>query len=226
MKNLTIEFSSFKRLLQNCPDIKVMDCKSQFDPPSESRRRGGMAELREAGFDVEDWLGQIITLTKGNSISYHVIRNRQGRGEGSFNLIDPQEFLLESEPWVAKQGATPEDRSLLAKVRVIDQPNVAQTFTAVVVGSSSPPKLPNSLVYCRRGRVLPLGIGFKDYYEHLAAFMGILNWQLLFSEASTQDGTFQADFEQLKENFEDFKAMFPGRDFSLWQNKLAEKGLN
>lgn len=226
MGNLTIEFSSFKRALQNCPEIKVMDCKSQFDPPSESRRRSGMAELREAGYEVEEWLGQVITLTKGNTISYHVIRNRQGRGEGSFHLIDPQEFLLESEPWVAKQGATPEDRSLLAKVRVIDQPNVAQTFTAVVVGAGSPPKVPTSLVYCRRGRVVPMSIGFRDYYAHLARFMGILNWQLLFSEASPNDALFQPDFQQLRENWEDFAAMFPGRDFGLWEAKLKEKGLN
>ena len=81
MRNVTVLFTNFKRALGNCPDIKIIDEKSQFDPPSESRKKSGLAELRDEGFDIDAWLGSVITLSKGNSITYHVIRNRQNKGE-------------------------------------------------------------------------------------------------------------------------------------------------
>jgi hypothetical protein len=225
MKNLTILFSSFKRALENCPNIKVIDCKSQFDPPSESRKKAGLAELREAGYEVEDWLGAAITLSKGNSMTYHVIRNRQNRGEGSFNLNNPQEFLAEPEPWIVKQAATDADRHLLQHVRVIDQPSVAQTFTGVVVDTNCLPLLPQKLVYCRRGHVFPLRLSLQQYYETLPEFMGLLNWQLLFTEAHPKSPNVATDFEHLQAGLEDFKEIFPGRDFQLWETKLKEKGI-
>jgi hypothetical protein len=225
MKNLTILYASFKRALENCPNIKVIDSKNQFDPPSESRKKAGLAELREEGYDVEDWLGSVISLSKGNSITYHVIRNRQNRGEGSFNLNNPQEFLVESEPWVAKNATNDADRHILINVRVIDQPNVAQTFTGVVMESGMPPKVPQRLVYFRRGKVLPMDITFQQYYEFLPEFMGLVNWQLLFTGAEVQSSHFAQDFDQLKTGLEDFKEIFPTRNFSLWEKKLHERNL-
>lgn len=225
MKNLTILYASFKRALENCPNIKVIDSKSQFDPPSESRKKAGLAELREAGFEVEDWLGAAITLSKGNSMIYHVIQNRQNLGEGSFNLNNPQEFLAEPEPWIVKQGATDADRHMLQHVRVIDQPSVAQTFTGVVVDEHCLPMLPTKLVYCRRGAVYPMRLSFQKYYETLPEFMGLLNWQLLFTEADAKSAKLTTDFEDLLRGLEAFQSFFPDRDFSLWENKLKEKGL-
>lgn len=225
MKNLTILYSSFKRALENCPNIKVIDCKNQFDPPSESRRKAGLAELREQGFEVEDWIGNAIMLSKGNSITYHVIRDRQNRGEGSFNLNNPQEFLVEAEPWLAKQATNEADQQLLKRVRIIDQPNVAQTFTGVVMEAGAPPSLPGKLIYFRRGHVLPMQLSFKDYYETLAHFMGLLNWQLLFTQVDPNSSPLAADFAALKTGYEDFRALFPTWDLGLWQRKLGELAL-
>jgi hypothetical protein len=225
MKNLTILYTGFKRALENCPNIKVIDCKNQFDPPSESRKKAGLAELREEGYAVEDWLGSVISLSRGNSITYHVIRNRQNRGEGSFNLNNPQEFLVEPEPWVAKNATNEADRQILNQVRIIDQPNVAQTFTGVMVESGMPPQLPSHLIYFRRGRVLPMDISFQQYYELLPEFMGLVNWQLLFTEADAKSPQFAQDFEQLKTGWEDFKEIFPARNFSMWEKKLHERNL-
>lgn len=225
MKNLTVLYSSFKRALENCPNIKVIDCKSQFDPPSESRKKNGLAELREEGFELDPWLGTVIALSKGNCITYHVIINRQNKGEGSFNLNNPQEFLIEPEPWVAKLATNEADKALLKRVRVIDQPSVNQTFTGLVIEGDSPPRIPEKLVYFRRGQILPMRLGFRDYYETLPEFMGILNWQLLYTDADPQHPHFAADFEHLKAGLEDFREIFPGRDFSLWKKLLSERQL-
>jgi hypothetical protein len=223
MKNLTILYSGFKRALENSPHIKVIETRNQFDPPNESRKRSGIAELKEAGFEVNEWLGAIIGLSKGNSMTYHVIRDRQNKGEGSFNLIDPLEFLLEFEPWVVKNGTNEADRQLLKKVRVIDQPNVAQTFTGLVMEPGSPPDLPQQLVYFRRGRLLPMSLPFSEYYETLAHFMGIVNWQLLFTDANPADLEFKESFRNLQATYEAFVEVFQDRDFSLWAQRLAAK---
>ena len=225
MRNLTILFSSFKRALENSPHIKIIDSRSQFDPPSEARKRSGMAELMEEGFETNDWLASVIGLSKGNSITFHVIRDRQNRGEGSFNLNAPHEFLLESEPWVAKNGTNEADQQLLKKVRVIDQPNVAQTFTGVVMEATSPPKLPTQLVYFRRGHLLPLSLPFAEYYETLASFMGIIDWQLLYTQADAKAVGLAACFEQLTDTYKTMLLIFPEQDFSLWTQKMRDKGL-
>jgi hypothetical protein len=225
MQNLTILYSNFKKALESSPHIKVIDSRSQFDPPSDSRKRTGLAELGEEGFDTDAWLGSVICLSKGNSMTYHVIRDRQNRGEGSFNLNNPHEFLVEAEPWVVKNASTEADQQLLKRVRVIDQPNVAQTFTGVVMGAGSPPKIPQELVYFRRGHLLPMSLPFSAYYETLAAFMGIVDWQLLYTDADRSLEGLAICFEQLIDSYEAFKLIFPDRDLSLWGAKLREKGL-
>lgn len=225
MRNLTVLFTNFKRALGNCPEIKIIDEKSQFDPPSESRKKSGLAELRDEGFEIDTWLGSVITLSKGNSITYHVIRNRRNKGEGSFNLNNPQEFLMEPEPWLAKLAQNDADRELLKMVRVIDQPSINQTFTGVIVEKDSPPKVPSKLVYFRRGHLLPMRLSFHEYYETWAEFMGILNWQLLYTDAEEGNPNFAADFEQLKASLSDFREMFPGRDFGVWERMLREREL-
>ncbi|MBK9449753.1 MAG: hypothetical protein IPN95_10205 [Bacteroidetes bacterium] len=225
MRNVTVLFTNFKRALGNCPDIKIIDEKSQFDPPSESRKKSGLAELRDEGFDIDAWLGSVITLSKGNSITYHVIRNRQNKGEGSFNLNNPQEFLIEPEPWVAKLATNEMDRERLKKVRIIDQPSVNQTFTGLIVDGQSPPKIPSELVYFRRGKLLPMKLSFFDYYETLAEFMGILNWQLLFTDVDPAHPDLKSDFSQLSASLEDFKEIFPSRDFGVWEKMLLERQL-
>jgi hypothetical protein len=225
MRNLTILYSSFKRALENSPHIKVIDSRSQFDPPSESHKRAGAGELRADGFEVDDWLQAIIGLSKGNSVTYHVIRDRQNRGEGSFNLNSPQEFLLEAEPWVAKNATNDADKALLQKVRVIDQPSVAQTFTGIVTSADTPPKIPQQLVYFKRGHLLPMDLSFTDYYEMLANFMGIVDWQLLFTDATPATPGLGVCFEQLLDSYEAFRVIFPDRDFSIWEAKLRAKQL-
>lgn len=225
MKKQTVIYSGFKQALENCPSIKVVEVKNQFNPPSESRKRAGMAELREAGFEVEDWIGDVIGLSKGNSISYHIIRDRKNRGEGSFSLNDPQEFLVEAEPWLAKSAKQEADRPLFNRLRVIDQPNVAQTFAAVVMEAGSPPKLPQQVVFVRKGTLLPMDLVFRDYYAALPEFMGILNWQLLYTAADPQGSEHKADFEQLRNSYDDLKQLFPSRNFSVWAEKLAKFGL-
>jgi hypothetical protein len=225
MKNLTIQFTNFKRALESCPDIKVLESRDQFDPPSEGRKKAGLSDLREEGFEVDDWLGTIIGLSKGNSMTYHVIRERQNRGEGSFNLASPQEYLIESEPWLSKNGASPADVQLLKRVRVIDQPSVAQTFTGLLMEEDSPPIVPDQLVYFRRGSLLKMTLGYRDYFEGLVAFMGFLNWQLLFTDADHKSVFFKSDFLQLANGYHDFVSLFPGREFTLWEAKLHERGL-
>lgn len=225
MRNLTILFTSLKRALENSPHIKIIDNRSQFDPPSEARKRTGMAELMEEGFETNEWLASIIGLSKGNSITYHVIRDRQNRGEGSFNLNAPHEFLLESEPWVAKNGTNEVDQQLLKKVRVIDQPNVNQTFTGVVMDADCPPKLPSKLVYFRRGYLLPMTLPFVNYYETLASFMGIIDWQLLYTEGDAKAGGLAACYDQLIDTYKAMKLIFPDQDFALWTQKMRDKGL-
>lgn len=225
MQNLTILFSSFKKALENSPHIKVIDSRSQFDPPSESRKRIGLAELKEEGFEGNDWLGTIIGLSKGNSITYHVIRDRQNRGEGSFNLNNPQEFLVEPEPWVVKNATTEADAQVLKRVRVIDQPNVAQTFTGVLLEAGCPPDVPQKLVYFRRGHLLPMSLSYSDYYHTLAAFMGIIDWQLLYTNATRATTGLEICLDQLTDSYEAFRLIFPERDLSLWASKLREKGL-
>jgi hypothetical protein len=225
MKNLTVLFTSFKRALGNCPEIKVIDVKSQFDPPSESRKKSGLAELRDEGYEIDPWLGSIITLSKGNSMTYHVIRDRKNKGEGSFSLNNPQEFLVEPEPWVSKLATNDVDRAMLSKVRVIDQPSANQTFTGLVIEPNSPPKVPDRLIYFRRGFVLPMSLGFREYYETLPEFMGILNWQLLFTEADFKSKHFASDFAHLKAGIQDFRELFPDRQFQLWESKIKERGI-
>ncbi len=225
MRNLTILYSSFKRLLENSPHIKVIDSRSLFDPPSESHKRAGAAELRAEGFEVNDWLQAIIGLSKGNSVTYHIIRDRQNRGEGSFNLNGPQEFLLEAEPWVAKNATNEVDKALLQKVRIIDQPNVAQTFTGLIMDEGTKPSIPQGLVYFRRGHLLPMALSFTDYYEMLTNFMGIVDWQLLFTDASPATPGLGICFEQLLDSYEAFLVIFPDRDFSIWEAKLRAKQL-
>jgi hypothetical protein len=225
MKNLTILYSQFKKELERSPHIKIIDNRSQFDPPSESHKRTGLAELKDEGFETDEWLAAVIGLTKGNSINYHVIRDRQNRGEGSFSFNNPQDFLIEPEPWVAKHGTTDADRALLKQVRVIDQPGVAQAFTGVVMDSDSPPLLPQRLVYFRRGHLLPMELEFKDYYETLAAFMGVMDWQLLYTSAEPRTPGLRQCFDQLLECYETFCTLFPDRDFSLWGELLRTKKL-
>ncbi len=225
MRNLSILFSSFKKDLETSPHIKIIEVRNQFDPPSESLKRSGISDLRDEGFEVSDWLTSIIGLTKGNSITYHVIRDRQNRGEGSFNLNSPQEFLVEPEPFLAKNGTTEADRALLKNVRVIDQPSIAQTFTGVVMDGNSPPRIPQQLIYYRRGHLLPMSLPFQDYYETLAKFMGIVDWQLLFTDADAKNPELAICFQKLTEAHAVFKLIFPNRDFSLWTEKMKSREL-
>lgn len=225
MQNLTIIYSSFKRALENSPHIKVIDSRSQFDPPSESYKRAGTAELKEEGFEVDEWLTSVIGLSKGNSITYHVIRDRQNRGEGSFNFNSPQEFLIEPESWAAKRGKTDEERKLLQRVRIIDLPNVAQTFTGIVMDPTNMEAIPQQLVYFRREHLLLMSLPFRDYYHTLAAFMGIVDWQLLFTDATPETEGLRPCFQQLTDSFEAMQSIFPERDFSLWRDRLRAKGL-
>jgi hypothetical protein len=225
MRNLTILFSAFKKALGNSPHIRVIDQRNQFDPPSSSRIRTAVADLEESGILVEDWLQPIIGLCKGNSMLYHVIRDRQNRGEGAFNLFSPEEFLVEDEPWLAKLGTTDSDRALLRKVRMVDQVIVNQAFTGLIVDGPGITKIPQQLLYFRRGQLLPMDLEFKDYYQALADFMGILDWQLLFTDTNPGDAALRPLFEQLQDSLEAFQLIFPERDFSMWADRLRAKAV-
>lgn len=224
MKNLTIIFTSFKRDLANCPEIKVVESRSQFDPPSASRKRSIIAELEAEGYKMEEWIEPIINLSKANSINYLMLSSTS-KGGGSFSLNNPQEYLFESEPWHSKLSTNPEEIEILKRARVIDQPNIAQTFTAVVCPKGSPPKLPEKLIYFRKGILLELNLPLRDYCETLASFYGFFNWQLLFAEGSATNPIFTEDFVTLKEGYQDFVRLFPQSDFSLWESKLKDMGL-
>jgi hypothetical protein len=50
--------------------------------------------------------------------------------------------------------------------------------------------------------------------------MGYANWQLLFAAPGTNLGHFKDELSSLESGLKDFKAIFPERDFSIWENRL------
>ena len=203
--------------LHRSQQIHIINSKNSIDQFDEELYLKSVD--MKLGFKVPADLRPYFVCSNYNSMNYHYVIDGIPSGQGSWGLVAAFTFIKNKDKEL-KELIDGKEVEFVVFDRAYED-----MYFGLYRWDSSKHYLPTEVYFYKNGHFTETSLDYKSYLENLVHCAGLAHWPLLFTKVDAQHHSYQYEFMKLAQGYHDLQQLLPEHDFSVFQQKLKEKGL-